>query len=333
MNHSRQISFIGKEKQNKISKSSIAIVGVGALGTVCSELLCRAGVRELLLWDFDNVDETNLHRQLLYDTKDLKKPKVESAKKKLELINPDVKIKVFNDKINSSNIYLVKADVVIDCLDDLNVKLILNSHCVKNKIPLIHGSAAENKGYVFVVHPDNGSPCLNCIYESNMISQNCQVLGVMNTITTAIAAFQVNEAIKIITGQDYEHDLLRIDLQNNKLERIKIKQKKGCVCDDKDPTASNISNNHAKPIPEYTIKRCKTKAVFEVNPHKKMKLDFDKLKKNFEVIADTPMILIISVEVDGNPEEVIVYENGSLMFKTLNDTEKVDEIVKRIYGV
>ncbi len=331
MDQSRQITFIGKENQNKLSNSAIAIVGVGALGTVCSELLCRAGVKTLYLYDFDNVDKTNLHRQLLYDTKDLGKFKVDSAKKKLELINPDVTIKIFNERINSSNVHKIKADVILDCLDDLNVKLILNEHCVKNKIPLVHGSAAENKGYVFVV--SNDGPCLNCIYEYNMISQNCQVLGVMNTITTLIASMQVNEAIKIMTGQEYEYDLLRIDLQNNNFERIKVKQKKNCVCNSDQAIGSDGISASSSRIPEYTIKRCKTKAVFEVNPHKKMKLDFEKLKKKFKVIADTPMILIISVQVDGNDEEVIIYENGSLMFKTLNNTEKVDEVCKKIYGV
>jgi len=331
MNQFRQITLIGKENQNKIANANIAIIGVGALGTVCAELLCRAGVSNLNLYDFDNVDETNLHRQLLYDTKDLGKSKAESAKKKLEIINPDVKIKVLNEKINSANVDKIKADIVLDCLDDLNVKLILNKHCIKNKIPLVHGSAAENKGYVFVINASGNDPCLNCIYESSMVSQNCQALGVMNTITTLIASMQVNEAIKIILGKEHEKDLLRVDLTNNSFERIKIKQKKGCVCSELNLNSSITSSSHNS-IPEYTIKRCKTKAAFEVNPHKKMKLDFAKIKKKFKVIADTPMILIISVQVDGNDEEVIIYENGTLMFKTLDNTEKVDGVVRKVYG-
>lgn len=311
MRYERQESFrgIGRDGQEKLRNACVAIVGLGALGTVCSELLCRAGIGTLLLYDFDRVDETNLQRQALYKTDDIGRLKAKASKAALIKVNPDAKIISRELKLNKDNIHEVKADVVVDCLDDLNLKLVLNDHCVRNKIPMVYGAVAESKGYLYVVKNGNN---LNDIYNKDMIAETCSTRGVTNTIVGVIASMQANEAIKLVVGAETEKYLIRIDLWKNSFERLKVKQKM-----------------QLKEIPEYTIKRCKTNATFEVNPHKKLKMDFEALKDRFEVVADTPMVLILRIE----GEEVVVYENGMLMFKSLKNTDKAGEIAKIIYSV
>lgn len=311
MDYTRQQSFhgIGKEGQEKLKEASVAIIGVGALGCVCSELLARAGIGKLMIYDFDKVEGHNLHRQTLYCESDVGKKKAEAAKHRLTLINPEVKIEAFDEKVSEDNIIKVKADVLIDCLDDLNTKLLVNDHCVEKSIPLVHGSVAGSRGYLFVVK--NGAS-LRDIYSSKMIAESCETSGVLNTIVGAIASMQANEALKIILGADHEKDLIRIDLWKNTFEKIEVKKR-------------TIEKNV---IPEYTIKRCKTKATFEVIPKIKRKMNFEKLKKTFKVVADTPMILILEIE----DEEVIVYEHGELMFKSCEKGDKIRRITEAIYS-
>lgn len=227
MRYERQMLFLGKKNQETLEKSTAAIVGVGALGTVVAELLARSGVN-LILIDRDIVDETNLQRQMLFDEKDLGKMKAEQAEKKLKQINSDLKIKSYGTELNSKNINLVKSDAIIDCLDNMKTKMILNDYAVKNKIPLIHGTAVREIGSVFNVMP--GGACLRCLYNKKISAERCGTVGVLNSITTIVGSIQAMEAIKILTKKGYEKDLLRINIWKNEIMKIKVKKKKTCTC-------------------------------------------------------------------------------------------------------
>ena len=119
---------IGKKGQRKIRKATVAIAGVGALGTVAAEILCRAGIKKLILVDRDVVEESNLQRQALFTTADLNKPKAAVAKERLQSINPEVDVVAHADEITPQTIqgYLEKADVILDGLDNVSTRLLLN---------------------------------------------------------------------------------------------------------------------------------------------------------------------------------------------------------------
>jgi molybdopterin/thiamine biosynthesis adenylyltransferase len=227
MKYDRQRLFLGDRNQKKIEKSTVAIVGLGALGGVAAELLARSGAN-LVLIDKDSVDETNLQRQTLFDEKDIGKLKAEEAERKLRQANSKIKIKNHAVEITKNNIDIVKGDVILDCVDNMKTKLLLNDYAVKKRIPLVHGAAIREIGNIFNIIPKG--PCLRCIYKDKINTETCATVGVLNSLTTMVGAMQAMEAIKIITHDKYEKDLLRINIWKNTITRIKVKKSRNCIC-------------------------------------------------------------------------------------------------------
>ena len=263
MRYSRQEIFgeIGKKGQKKLRKSAVAVVGLGALGSVSAELLARAGIGKLVLIDRDIVELSNLQRQTLFDESDVGKPKALAAKEKLNKINNEVEFDIFVDDLNFENInkilngkinlildctdnletrFLINdfsiknikntADLILDCTDNLETRFLINDFCIKNKIPFIYSSAVGSKGYVFDVVPDK-TACLRCFLKEASQLDTCETAGVLSTITNLISSIQVNEAIKIILNKNnIEKNLLFFDIWKNELLKIKINKSKNCIC-------------------------------------------------------------------------------------------------------
>jgi len=150
MKYDRHRLFLGEKNQKRLEKSTVAVVGVGALGSVAADLLARSGVN-LILIDRDIVDETNLQRQVLFNENDLGKMKAEEAERKLRQTNSKIKIKSYSREINKNNVDMTKSDVILDCVDNIKTKIILNDYAVKNKIPMVHGAAIREIGTLFNV--------------------------------------------------------------------------------------------------------------------------------------------------------------------------------------
>ncbi len=229
MKYLRHELVIGKEAQKKLEHSLVGVVGVGALGCLASSLLARSGVN-LKLVDRDVVSVTDLHRQILFDEKDVGFSKAEKAKGHLVKANSEIKVESYNLDLGSKNINVLKnCGVILDCVDNLETKFLLNEFAVKNKIPLVHGSAVKDKGYVFNVMPDG--PCLNCFLEGSKSLAICSSAGVLNYLTSIIGSLQVSQTFKILLRKDYEKKLLYFDADTLELSKIKINKKKGCgVC-------------------------------------------------------------------------------------------------------
>ena len=221
MDYSRQELVIGKKAQKKLEKSKVVIIGVGALGSLTSELLVRSGVKNLILYDRDFVELSNLQRQHLFNLKDVGKPKVKAAKKYLEAINPKVKIEEHFESLTYKNVKKLKADLILDCTDNMQTRFLLNDYCSKNKIKCIFSSAVQEKGYVF-------SGCYSCIFSGLKSIDNCETLGVLNSITSLISSLQVSEAMKILIGKKVDNDLIYINLNKNEFSKIEVKKKKDC---------------------------------------------------------------------------------------------------------
>ena len=237
MRYIRQEIFkeIGKKGQQKLRKSTVAVVGLGALGSVSANLLARAGIGKLILIDRDIVESSNLQRQNLFDESDIGKSKAICAKKNLSEINSDVNFDVFVDDLNYENINKIlnfknKIKLILDCTDNLETRFLLNDFCVKNKISFIYSSAVGSKGYVFnIIH--NKTPCLRCFLKEAAQLDTCETTGVLNTITGLISSIQINESIKIILNKkNIEKNLLFFDIWRNELLKIKVNKNKNCIC-------------------------------------------------------------------------------------------------------
>ena len=235
MRYIRQELFkeIGKKGQQKLVKSTVAVVGLGALGSCSAELLTRAGIGKLILIDRDVVELSNLQRQNLFDENDIGKPKAAQAKWHLDKINSDVNILSIIDDLTFNNIkkiFNAKISIILDCTDNLETRFLINDFSIKNNIPFIYSSAVGSKGYVFNIIP-KATPCLRCFLKEASQLDTCETIGVLNTITNLIASIQTNEAIKILSKKsNCETKLLFFDIWKNDLLKINVTKNKNCIC-------------------------------------------------------------------------------------------------------
>jgi molybdopterin/thiamine biosynthesis adenylyltransferase len=212
---------IGAEGQKLIKNAKIAIIGLGALGTVTSQLLTRAGIGELLLVDKDKITLDNLHRQLLYKEKHVGQLKTEITKKELQEINKDTKINTITEYLAKENTQILDDyDLILDCTDNMQTRFIINDYCKEKNKTWIHAAATGIKGNVLVVdNPDE----FKKIIRTGETFDNCEEIGVINTLTTMISAIQTTQALRIITGKKPEQGLIRINPWENKHETYNIK--------------------------------------------------------------------------------------------------------------
>jgi molybdopterin/thiamine biosynthesis adenylyltransferase len=219
MRYARQEVLIGPSAQKKLENSKVCIVGVGALGTLAAQLLVRSGVGSLILIDDDKIELDNLQRQHLFREKDVGEFKAKIAKKVLNEINSEINIKIITDRLNDKNLKIINSDIVLDCVDNLETSYLINDYCKERKIPLVFASVIRCEGYIYNLVGNVKS--IKEIFHGVKTFENCLTQGVMNTATSLISSLQVNEAIKILTGKSHEEKLLRFDLTNNELLKIK----------------------------------------------------------------------------------------------------------------
>ena len=238
--YSRQIVLknIGISGQKKISSSKVFIVGAGGLGCPVADLLCRSGVGEIGIIDYDKISLSNLNRQTLFSTNDIKKYKVDVLKKKLKKINPLVKVNVFRKKINKKNInnLISKYQLIVDASDNFETKFLLNEKSIKYKKKLIVGAISRFDGHIFVFNFNNNkSACLKCFYQEKPSDEilNCDQEGILGTTASIVGSLQANEAIKTIMGfnNNLNNAILILNTLNLKLRIVKFKKIKKCICD------------------------------------------------------------------------------------------------------
>ena len=231
---SRQIILknVGVLGQKKIIKSKILIVGMGGLGCPAAEFLTRAGVGYLGIIDSDNVDLSNIHRQSLYDTNDLKKAKVHAAKKKLYKINSETKVNCYKIRLDNKNFanILKKYDFIIDGSDNFKTKFLINDFCKISKKFLVTGAISKFDGHVFTFDFKNKkTPCIRSFFQEKEISDdilNCEYEGVLGTVASIIGTLQANEILKRILniGKSLNGNILILDLLNLNFRKVKLRK-------------------------------------------------------------------------------------------------------------
>ena len=232
---SRQLVLknIGAKGQKKILSSKILVVGVGGLGCPAAENLVRAGIGTIGLIDNDIVNLSNIHRQSLFNSKDVKKLKVNVAEKKLKEINPLTKIKTYNLRLDKNNIQKIikNYELVIDGTDNFKTKFLINDYCIKYKKKLITGAISKFDGHIFTFDfNDRKTASLKNFYQEKEISDdilNCEFEGVLGTTASIVGTTQANEALKMIMeiGQNLKNQILIIDLLNLNFRKVKFKKK------------------------------------------------------------------------------------------------------------
>ena len=237
---SRQIILknIGILGQKKILNSKVLIIGMGGLGCPVAEFLTRSGIGTLGIVDDDIVNVSNIHRQSLYNEKDLNKFKVNVAQKKLKSINSKTKINIFALKLNNINSKKIiqSYDYIVDGTDNFQSKFLINSLSLKYKKFLVTGAISKFDGHVFTFNFKNQkNPCLKCFYQEEKISDdilNCEYEGILGTVAGIVGTIQANEILKKILniGQTLNGYMLILDLLNLNFRKVKLNKRKKCIC-------------------------------------------------------------------------------------------------------
>lgn len=223
--HAQEV-LIGKKGQDRLGKAIVAIVGLGALGSLSAQLLARAGVN-LILIDKDNITIHNLQRQF-FNEADIGKSKAKVVSEQIKKINSKVKTNAYIQELTKKNIHmLLKADLILDCTDNLNTRFIINDVSLKHNIPFVHSSALAEAGYVYAIIPKR--PCFQCIFHKAKTEETCATRGILNVITACISALQVNQAMKILLNKNVDKELFYFNCSTNRFEKIKVKKNSKCL--------------------------------------------------------------------------------------------------------
>jgi adenylyltransferase/sulfurtransferase len=225
---------IGREGQQRLSQAKAVVVGVGGLGSFLCQYLVRSGVGHLRIIDFDEVDISNLQRQILYDEGDLGESKVKRAFQHLKSINSEVEIEPVDEKVTSKNAeqLLTGFDLVLDGSDNYKARFLMNDVAKKYKIPFIFGSVAGAYGMSKVFLPDEPI-CLRDVVGNVSLDQapTAATGGLINPILGVVTGFMAAEALKILTGNIpmVERRLMIFDLWQNQWSQLQVSSDPNCV--------------------------------------------------------------------------------------------------------
>ena len=206
--YSKQIILkkIGIKGQKKIAAAKVLIIGVGGLGCPMLLYLANSGVKNIGLVDEDKVSLSNLNRQILFNTNDIGKFKVNQAKKVIKKINSKIKLSIFKKKIKKKNIQNIfnKFDIICDCTDNFQTRYLINDYCLKMKKVLISSAINKYDGHVFNFDFKKNIPCFRCFMpDLPSIENKCDSEGLFPTLAGVAGTIQANEVIKSILGMNY----------------------------------------------------------------------------------------------------------------------------------
>ena len=241
--YSRQIILkkIGIVGQKKLLKSSVLVVGAGGLGSPIAIYLAALGVGNIGIIDNDNIAISNLTRQIIFTTNDIKKNKSLTAINKLKKINPDIKLKSFNKKLTKKNINFVAKnfDIIVDGSDNFRTRFLINDYCLERKKILVSGAISKFDGQVYTFNfSKEKSPCLRCFIPkmpNNPDIDNCEYEGVLGTLGGIVGSIQANEVIKEILGigNTLCGYILIIDALKLSFRKVKLNKRSDCRCYEK----------------------------------------------------------------------------------------------------
>ena len=327
--YSRQIVLkeLGLKGQRKLGQSKVAVVGLGGLGTVSSLYLALAGVGHLRLIDQDTVELHNLHRQVLYSKKDLRYPKVEASAKRLRNASPFVEVEPIAENINANNVekLLSGMDCVVDGLDNMRTRYLVNRACAKLKIPYVFGAAIGVEGNLSVFAPPE-TPCLECVFpgvdDSNLLT--CDIRGVLGATPGIIGTMQAMETIKILTGMGspLKGKLLICDFSDMTFTAIDVYKRENCPACQGAPA----------PIPkvkEKLVWLCGRKTA-NINPEKPLKLNlnqiYETVKEQFKVRVKSSLAIIFNYK----NYEISLFNGGRMLIKNVDNEKLALEIYREI---
>ncbi|GEK34341.1 ThiF family adenylyltransferase [Kurthia sibirica] len=333
--YSRQVRFahIGKTGQQRIIDSHVLIVGLGALGSQCAELLVRAGIGHLYVVDRDYVDVSNLQRQTLYSEQDALQgiPKAIAAKNRLSAINSSIEIKAFVEDVTPSFLQqFTKVDIIIDATDNFDIRFMLNDFAYKYKIPWIYGACVASYGVSNTFLPEQQHACLRCLMKKIPLGgTSCDTMGVISSVVSQVVSWQVTETLKIIVG---DYDALRgtlqsVDLWANDYASIDVRTLVDQSC-----TSCSSKATYPYLIEEQQVKvaiLCGRDTV-QIRSHHLKNIDLQQVKKT--VTASITMANDYLIAFMDEEQKVVVFLDGRVFIHHTSDMIVAKKIFYRHFS-
>ncbi len=273
------IPDVGIDGQRKLKAARVLCIGAGGLGSPVTMYLAAAGVGEIGIVDFDRVDFSNLQRQLLHETNDVGRLKIDSARERLHSINPEVRLTTYETRLSAENAAEIAEpyDLIIDGTDNFETRYLSNDLAVLTKKPNVYGSIFRFEGQVSVFAPHLGGPCYRCLFpeppEPGQVP-SCAEGGVLGVLPGIVGTLQTNEAIKLILGigDPLVGRLVHFDALAFRFREIKLRRDPQCaVCGDNpsiialEDITFSCDMNHSPALPEITVHELKSR-MDEANP-------------------------------------------------------------------
>jgi len=328
------LAELGRKGQEKLRRSKVVVVGLGGLGTTSALYLALVGVGHLRLIDQDTVELNNLHRQVLYSTGNLRYPKVEAAADRIKQVNPDVTVEPVPENVRESNINeLVRdADCIVDGLDNMRTRYLLNRASVRHRIPYVFGAAIGIEGNLSVFSQPE-TPCLECILPNldDRYLPTCDVRGVLGATTGIIGSFQAMETIKLLSGMgsSLKGKLMVCDFRDLYFTTIDIFKRPDC------PICGKGQLIKLQPAEERLALLCGSNTC-NVNPSKPIKANLkelvSKLQSRFRILLKSSLVGVFQYY---GGVEVSLFNGGRMLVKNVRDEKaalKVFDSVVRFLG-
>lgn len=335
--YARQEAFfgIGKEGQKKLGDSRVAVIGLGALGTVTANNLARAGVGFLRLADRDYVELNNLQRQSLYTEADAAEsvPKAAAACEHLKQVNSEISMEAAITDVNSLNIdsLIEDVDLVMDAADNFEVRQLINEACSHLKKPWIYGGALGAMGMTMNFLPQQDDACLCCLLgnETRMPGSEptCATAGILNTTTNIIASLQCTEALKILTGSEaVRKELLVMDLWENTFDLITAVRDPDCpVC------GSREYKFYGKPQGVRAVSLCGRDSV-QVIPGNQGDIHFEAFAQKLQPLGKVTCSKY-TLDFDDGSISIKLFKNGRAIIRHVSDEKKALSLYAEYIGL
>lgn len=327
------LGAIGQAGQEKLAGSAVLVVGCGALGSAQAEFLARAGVGRLILADRDILELHNLQSQLLYAESDVAErlPKAEAAARRLRAVNSSIKIEPVITDVTAANVKELagRADLVLDGTDNFETRYLLNDAAVSAGKPWVYGGVLGTDGMVLAVHPGRG-PCLRCLFEDppEMGSvPTCSTFGVLNTAVAWVAALQVTEALKALTGAEAaEFKLHTLDIWRGTVTAVAAGRRAGCVCCGE----RRFDFLDSKRGSSSSAVFCGRNAV-QVTPERRMAPDFAQLRERLKPLGAVTFNGVV-LEFTSGDRRLVVFPDGRVLVNGTTDTAEARSLVSKYIG-
>lgn len=320
---------IGEAGQEKIAGARVAVIGMGALGCLSSMLLVRAGVGQLSVIDRDVVELDNLQRQILYREGDLGESKAIVARNRLRSMNSTVDVQSIPSDVIPKNIgnTLGDVDVIVDGLDNMKTRFVVNDYCVKNGIPFVYGGAVATYGMTMTIVPER-TACFECLFPllpSAGSIATCETEGILNTVPATISSIQTTEALKIILGESVGGKLLTYDAWLREISQIDISRNDQC------PSCGTREFRHlAERESDFAVSLCGRNSV-SITPRPEETIDFDSLEARLRKVGEIRRgedILTFTVQ----DCRMTIFQDGRVLITGTDEISKARSLYSRYIG-